>query len=75
MPNENLQREWAAIWASEARALAVDREVAEAMERGLQLWAVNMAALFNALPHDPSGCASTEPPPGPPAVTAAPSQP
>jgi len=54
----DLHRDWTTIWASEANALAVDREVAEAMERSLQLWAINMAALFNALPAgalDPAG--------------------
>ena len=66
MPND-LQHDWTAIWASEANALAVDREVAEAMERSLQVWAVNMAALFNALPAgtlDPPGRPGAQPPAG-----------
>lgn len=41
---------WRVIWASEAAALAVDRELAEATTRSLEHWAAHMAALCTAWP-------------------------
>ena len=67
---DRLTSDWAIIWASEANALAVDREVAEAMARMLYAWAGQMTALYSALPHDPSGPAAPALPPGsPPTAT------
>ena len=41
---------WRVFWASEAAALAVDRELAEATTRSLEHWAAHMAALCTAWP-------------------------
>lgn len=46
----NLADAWRVIWASEAAALAVDRELAEATTRSLEHWAAHMAALCTAWP-------------------------
>ncbi len=54
--------DWTTIWQSEAMALAVDREMQEAVQRGALLWS-GYAAL-QARPDDASGRAGAEPPPG-----------
>ena len=64
--------DWVTVWQSEMAAMAVDREVHEALQRAADLWAT--AAL--AAGHDPSGRTGAAPAAGSaPALAASDRQP
>jgi len=70
-----LAADWATILHSEAAALAVDREVLEALQRAAAHLAHQAAALgaaWGAVAHDAAGCARPDAPPGATALADAP---
>ncbi|GBQ90203.1 hypothetical protein AA13595_2842 [Gluconacetobacter johannae DSM 13595] len=59
-----LMRDWMAIWQSEAAALRLDREMADAARRMTDLWAAGFAAAARATPSATQGATQDAPPAG-----------
>jgi hypothetical protein len=73
--DEELARDFVAIWQSEFTAMAADRELRESWAAMLGLWAQAANAAAALLPHEPApGSARAAQPPGA-AAASAPSQP